>query len=430
MATQAAVAAKTSNPKGASAPGRSSAAPPKLPVWQWEGKTKSGETRKGEMEAADEAAVLQRLRSMALQNVKVKKRPLQINFKLPGMGGVTQKDLVVFTRQFATMIDAGLPLVQCLDILGGQMENLAFRDVLAKVKLKVESGSTLADALGDHPKVYDTLYVQLVAAGEIGGILDTILNRLAVYIEKAEKLKSKVKGAMVYPASVLVIAVGVTAALLLFVTPTFEKMFKDFGSQMPAPTQIVIDLSRFVQDYIFHMIIGLVVVVVAFRAYLNWPKGREQWDAFVIRTPIFGPLIRKVAVARFTRTLGTMISSGVPILDGLEVVAKTAGNKTVEKAIRYTKEKISEGKTITQPLSETKVFPPMVVQMIGVGEATGAMDQMLSKIADFYDDEVDAAVAALTSLIEPIMMVFLGGVVGGFLVAMYLPIFSIAGAIK
>ena len=421
MATAPAAAA----PKAAS-----KTAPPKLPVWVWEGKTKTGETKRGEVEAPDEAAVQQRLRAMALQNVKIKKKPIQINIKLPGMGGIGQKDIVIFTRQFATMIDAGLPLVQCLDILGTQLDNLAFREVLMKVKGKVESGSTLADALGDHPKVFDTLYVQLVAAGEIGGILDTILNRLAQYIEKNEKLKGKVKGAMVYPSIVLIVAVGVTVVLLLFVTPTFEKMFKDFGGAMPAPTQIVIDLSKWLQHYILYMVGTIVGVAFAFRAYINWPKGRQQWDAFTIRTPIFGPLIRKVAVARFTRTLGTMISSGVPILDALEVVAKTAGNSVVEKAIRYTKEKISEGKTIVQPLAETKVFPPMVVQMIGVGEATGAMDQMLTKIADFYDDEVDAAVAALTSMIEPVMMVFLGAVVGGFLVAMYLPIFSIAGAVK
>jgi type IV pilus assembly protein PilC len=328
------------------------------------------------------------------------------------------------------MIDAGLPLVQCLDILGGQLDNLAFREVLMKVKTKVESGSTLADALGDHPKVFDTLYVQLVAAGEIGGILDTILNRLAAYIEKNEKLKRKVKGAMVYPTIVLTVAVGVTVVLLLFVTPTFEKMFKDFGGSMPAPTQFVIDLSKFLQKYIMYLVVGIAAAVFAFKTWKSTKQGREQWDRFTIRTPMFGPIIRKVAVARFTRTLGTMISSGVPILDALEVVAKTAGNTVVEKAIRYTKEKISEGKTIVQPLGETKVFPPMVVQMIGVGEATGAMDQMLTKIADFYDDEVDAAVAALTSMIEPVMMVFLGGVVGGFLVAMYLPIFSIAGSIK
>jgi type IV pilus assembly protein PilC len=402
----------------------------RLPVWVWEGKTRTGETRSGETEAADEGQVQQRLRAMALSNVKIKKKPMRLNLKLPGIGGTTQKDLVIFTRQFATMIDAGLPLVQCLDILATQLDNLAFRDVLSKVKVKVESGSTLAEALGDHPRVFDTLYVQLVAAGEIGGILDTILNRLAAYIEKNERLKKKVKGAMVYPSVVLVVAVGVTVVLLLFVTPTFEKMFKDFGGVMPAPTQFVIDISKFLQHYIVYMVMAAFGASAAFRAWLRWPRGRQQWDAFVIRTPIFGPLIRKVAVARFTRTLGTMISSGVPILDAMEVVAKTAGNSVVEKAIRYTKEKISEGKTIVQPLAETKVFPPMVVQMIGVGEATGAMDQMLTKIADFYDDEVDDAVGALTSLIEPVMMVFLGGVVGGFLIAMYLPIFSIAGSIK
>jgi type IV pilus assembly protein PilC len=403
---------------------------PKMPVWVWEGRTKTGETRRGEVEAADETSVQQRLRAMALSNVKIRKKPISINFKMPGFGGIGQKDLVIFTRQFATMIDAGLPLVQCLDILAGQLDNMAFREVLSKVKMKVESGSTLADSLAEHPKVFDTLYTQLVAAGEIGGILDTILNRLAQYIEKAEKLKSKVKGAMVYPSIVLIVAVGVTVVLLLFVTPTFEKMFKDFGGAMPVPTQIVIDLSAWLQHNIGYLVGFVIAAVIGFRAWVNWPKGRVQWDSFVIRTPIFGPLVRKVAVARFTRTLGTMISSGVPILDALEVVAKTAGNAVVEKAIRYTKEKIAEGKTIVQPLSETKVFPSMVVQMIGVGEATGAMDQMLTKIADFYDDEVDAAVAALTSLIEPVMMVFLGGIVGGFLVAMYLPIFSIAGAIK
>jgi type IV pilus assembly protein PilC len=406
------------------------AAPPRIPVWVWEGKTRTGETKKGETEAPDEASVQQRLRAMALSNVKIKKKPMSLKFKLPGIGGIGQKDLVIFTRQFATMIDAGLPLVQCLDILATQLDNLAFREVLMKVKTKVESGSTLADALGEHPKVFDTLYVQLVAAGEIGGILDTILNRLAQYIEKNEKLKGKVKSAMVYPSVVLIVAVGVTFVLLIFVTPTFEKMFKDFGGAMPAPTQFVIDLSKWLQNNGLYMVIITIASIAGFRAWYQWPTGRQQFDRFIIQTPIFGTLIRKVAVARFTRTLGTMISSGVPILDAMEVVAKTAGNTVVERAIRYTKEKISEGKTIVQPLAETKVFPPMVVQMIGVGEATGAMDQMLTKIADFYDDEVDAAVAALTSLIEPVMMVFLGGVVGGFLIAMYLPIFSIAGSIK
>src|SRR5437588_2750244 len=284
MATAPATAAKTA-PKASAAP--------KLPIWVWEGKTKTGEVKRGEVEAPDEASVQQRLRAMALSNVKIKKRSIQIAFKLPMLTGIGQKDLVIFTRQFATMIDAGLPLVQCLDILASQLDNLAFREVLTKVKQKVESGSTLADALGEHPKVFDTLHVQLVAAGEIGGILDTILNRLAQYIEKAEKLKSKVKGAMVYPSVVLVVAVVVTVVLLLFVTPTFEKMFKDFGGAMPAPTQIVIDLSKWLQHNIIYAIVIGIALVIAFRAYLNWPKGRQQWDAFVIRTPVFGPLIRK-----------------------------------------------------------------------------------------------------------------------------------------
>lgn len=382
------------------------------------------------MPAADKAAVESRLRQMQITPVKVKKKPAEFNISIPGLGGVSQKDLIIFTRQFSTMIDAGLPLVQCLEILSSQMENATFRTVLLKIKAKVEEGATFADALKEHPKVFDELYVQLVAAGEIGGILDTILNRLAEYIEKNAKLKGRVKSALTYPTIVLVVAVGVTAVLLLFVTPVFEKMFKDFGSALPGPTQIVVDLSKFMQTYILHMVASVAVVVVGFRMFYQNKKGREIFDKFILKVPLFGSLIRKIAVARFTRTLGTMISSGVPILDALEVTAKTAGNRTVESAIRYTRTQISEGKTITQPLGETNVFPSMVVQMIGVGEATGAMDAMLAKIADFYDEEVDTAVGALTSMIEPVMMVFLGGVVGGFLIAMYLPIFSIAGAIK
>ncbi len=405
-------------------------AKPKIPVWLWEAKTKSGDVKKGEMEAADAEAVNARLRSLGYAPVKVKKKPLEINIKLPGVGGVTLKDLVIFTRMFATMIDAGLPLVQCLEILANQTDNPAMRTVLAQVKTKVESGATFADSLKDHPKVFDELYVQLVAAGEVGGILDTILSRLAAYIEKNEKLRRKVKSAMTYPIIVLTVAVGVTAVLLLKVTPTFEKMFKDFGGAMPAPTQFVIDLSAWLQQYIFHLVGGIVAVIIAFRAFVSHPKGRVLFDKAMLNSPVIGPVVRKVAVARFTRTLGTMISSGVPILDALEVVAKTAGNRTVEAAIFYVRAKISEGKTIAAPLLETGVFPPMVVQMVGVGEATGAMDQMLNKIADFYDDEVDTAVAGLTAMIEPLLMVFLGFVVGGFLIAMYLPIFSIAGSIK
>lgn len=401
---------------------------PKLPVWRWSGQTKAGDARSGEMEAADEQAVRARLQQMGIDPTKVKKKPRELSLTFGT--GVSEKDILVFTRQFSVMIDAGLPLVQALDIIGNQADNPAFRKVLLAVKARVEAGSTFADALGEHPKVFDELFVQLVRAGEVGGMLDTILNRLGAYIEKNTKLKRRVKGAMVYPSIVLVVAVGVTVVLLAFVTPTFEKMFKDFGGAMPAPTQFLINLSHGLTNN-WYLFLGIpIAIVVAFRTWVGTAKGRDQWDAITLKLPLFGSLVRKVAVARFTRTLGTMLSSGVPILDALEIVAKSAGNRTIEKAVYHVRAKISEGRNIAQPLSETGVFPPMVVQMIGVGEATGAMDAMLGKIADFYDDEVDVAVAALTSMIEPIMMVFLGGVVGGFLVAMYLPIFSIAGNIK
>jgi type IV pilus assembly protein PilC len=397
----------------------------------WEAKTKSGETKKGEMEASDSEAVNARLKSLGLNPTKVKRKGmLDSDISLAIGSGVTGKDILIFTRQFATMIDAGLPLVQCLDILGSQMDNPAFKKVVFAIKSKVEQGSTFADALKDHPKVFDELFVQLCAAGEVGGILDTILNRLAAYREKNEKLKAKVKGAMTYPVIVLCVAVGVTALLLLKVTPVFAKMFGDFGQALPAPTQFVVDLSAVAQAYWLHAFASIAALVFAFSYTYKNPKGRRILDKIFLKAPLFGDVIRKVAVARFTRTLGTMISSGVPILDALDVTAKTAGNRTVEDAIFYVRSKIAEGKNIAGPLLETKVFPPMVVQMIGVGEATGAMDTMLNKIADFYDDEVDTAVASLTSMIEPLMMVFLGGVVGGFLISMYLPIFSIAGAVK
>ena len=399
------------------------------PIYLWEAKTKQGEIKKGEMEASDPAAVDARLKSLGLTPSKVKKKGLlDSNISLPG--SVAGRDLLIFTRQFATMIDAGLPLVQCLDILGSQTDNGALKKVIFAIKNKVESGSTFSDALKDHPKVFDELFVQLCAAGETGGILDTILNRLAAYREKAEKLKRQVKGALTYPVVVMLVGVVVTAVLLLKVTPVFAKMFSDFGGTLPAPTQFVVDLSAWLQAYIFHIVGTITVIGVVCVAFYRNPRGREIFDRGILFAPIIGDVLRKVAVARFTRTLGTMISSGVPILDALDVTAKTAGNRTIEKGILYVRTKISEGKNIAGPLAETKVFPSMVVQMIGVGEATGAMDQMLTKIADFYDDEVDTAVAGLTALIEPIMMVFLGGVVGGFLIAMYMPIFTIAQAIK
>jgi type IV pilus assembly protein PilC len=404
-------------------------APKKTRVWVWQARTKAGELKKGEMEALDGSTVETRIRALGLAPIKVKKKPTEL--RLPKLGsGVSGKDLLIFTKQFATMIDAGLPLVQCLDILGTQMDNASLRKVVFAIKSRVESGSTFADALKDHPKVFDELFVQLCAAGEVGGILDSILNRLATYREKAEKLKRKVKGAMVYPVIVITVAIGVTALLLLKVTPVFAKMFADFGQALPGPTQLVIDLSTWLQKWFIWMVLVIGAITAAVMFTYRTKQGRHAIDKALLSVPLVGNVIRKVAVARFTRTLGTMISSGVPILDALDVTAKTAGNRIVEEGIYYVRTKISEGKNIAGPLLETKVFPPMVVQMIGVGEATGAMDAMLQKIADFYDDEVDSAVSSLTSMIEPILMVFLGAVVGGFLIAMYLPIFAIAGAVK
>ncbi len=407
----------------AAAPAKKRAAP----VWLWTGTSKEGQQRVGEMEAANADIVQARLRAMGINPTKVKKKPISIRLSF---GGVPRKNLVIFTRQLATMIDAGLPLVQCLDILHAQQDHAGFKKAIGDVKARVESGSTFADALREHPKVFDELYRELVSAGEVGGILDTILNRLVGYIEKAAKLAGKLKAAMVYPSIVLTVGIGVTVVLMLFVTPTFEKMFKDFGGTLPAPTQIVVDLSRYLRVNGLR-IVGLIVVgIFVLMSALRTERGTRIVHTAVLHVPIVGDVVRKTAVARFTRTLGTMVASGVPIMDALAVVAKTSGNKVIEDAILHVRAKVGEGKTIAQPLAETKVFPVMVVQMIGVGEATGALDQMLSKIADFYDEEVDAAVAAMTAAIEPLMMVFLGGVVGGFLIAMYLPIFTIAGAIK
>ncbi|OEU72073.1 MAG: pilus assembly protein PilC [Desulfuromonadales bacterium C00003107] len=398
----------------------------------WEGKTRSGQAQKGEMEAPNEAAVAATLRRQGVMPGKIKEAGKGVNMeiKIPGFGGkITTKDLVVFTRQFATMIDAGLPLVQCLDILGRQQDKQIFKDILVQVKESVESGSTFADALKKHPKAFDNLFVNLVAAGEVGGILDTILNRLAAYLEKAHKLKKQVKSAMTYPATIVGIAVVVISVILLFVIPAFEKMFADFGSALPMPTQIVIAISNFIQDYIVAIILGVIVLIVAVKKIYATKKGCDFIDDMLLKLPIFGMLLRKVAVAKFTRTLGTMISSGVPILDGLEIVAKTAGNRTIEKAIYQVKQSISEGKTIAEPLEKSGVFPPMVCQMIAVGEQSGSIDTMLNKIADFYDDEVDDAVGNLTAMMEPMLMLFLGTTVGGLVIAMYLPIFKIAGTV-
>jgi type IV pilus assembly protein PilC len=401
--------------------------------FNWEARNKSGSAQKGVMEAPNVTAVEFQLKKYGFSGIKVKeeKKGLNMELKLPKFGSkkIQTKDLVIFTRQFATMIDSGLPLVQCLDILSAQQENATFKTIILNVKESVEGGSTFADALGKHPKAFDALYVNLVAAGEVGGILDTILSRLAAYMEKAMKLKKQVKGAMVYPATIMSIAVVVIAVIMIFVIPTFAKMFTEFGSDLPGPTKFVIALSNFLVKYIIVIIGAILGIFFIFKKYYATAVGRKKVDQFVLKMPVVGPLVRKVAVARFTRTLGTMVSSGVPILDGLDIVAKTAGNKVIEEAIYKVRQSISEGKTIAEPLAECGVFPPMVVQMIAVGEATGAMDTMLNKIADFYDDEVDSAVGNLTAMMEPMLMVFLGTTVGGLVIAMYLPIFKLAGAV-
>ncbi len=400
-----------------------------MPVYKWVAETKKGKILKGELEAADEriAQLQLKRRNLTIKKIKVKPKDLFANvaFFQPK---ITAKDVVIFTRQFSTMIDAGLPLVQGLTILAEQTENKTFQNVLKRVTKDVEGGSSLAEALKKHPKVFDGLYVNLVAAGEIGGILDTILQRLAAYIEKAEKLKTRIKGAMTYPIIVVGVAVLVIAVILIFVIPVFQEMFSSFGKALPVPTQIVVAMSDFLKGNIHYVIVGFIVFVFAFKKYRNTKKGRKQTDALALKLPVFGNLLKKSAVARFTRTLGTMISSGVPILDALEIVAKTSGNVVLEEIIYEVRSSIAEGQTIAEPLSEAAIFPRMVVQMISVGEATGALDTMLNKIADFYDDEVDAAVEALTSMLEPLLMVFLGGAIGGLVIAMYLPIFQMAAA--
>ena len=396
-----------------------------MPIYKWEGKTRQGTIAKGELDAPNEEAVISKLRSQQVMATRVKLKPKSLGTITFLKQKVSEREIVVFTRQFATMIDAGLPLVQCLEILVSQQENKTFAEVLSDIKADVEAGSTFAKALGKHPKVFDSLFVALVAAGEVGGILDTILNRLGAYIEKSLKLKKKVKGALVYPGAVLGISMVVILILLIFVIPVFAKMFESFGGQLPAPTQFVVNVSNLVRDYWWIMLPSLIAFIYGSKTLLRTPKGREVKDNLALKLPVFGDLTKKVAVAKFTRTLSTMITSGVPILDGLEIVAKTSGNNTIEKAILKTKERIAEGKTIAEPLQETGVFPNMVCQMITVGESTGALDVMLAKIADFYEDEVDQTVESLTTLLEPIMMTFLGGTVGGMLVTMYLPIFKL-----
>ncbi len=399
-----------------------------MPVYEYKGKTLGGKQVQGELKAKNRAELERFLRGNRILVTNVSKKPQQIQIRIGS--GIKKIDISRFTRQFATMISAGLPMVQCLEILGTQMESAEFRKVVMKVKDSVQSGATLSEALGKHKKVYDDLYVNMVEAGEVGGALDTILVRLAQYREKADKLARKVKGALVYPIVVMIVAVGVTFAMLRFIVPVFAKMFSGLGAELPAPTKFVLGISNFLRDQTLLLIFIVVLGIIGFKFFVRNPKGRLTWDSFKLRMPVLGPLIRKSAISRFSRTLSTLLSSGVSILDALSITARTAGNMVLHDAIKRSMLSIAEGETITQPLKDSGVFPPMVTQMISVGEKTGGMDDMLSKIADFYDEEVDAAVAALTSIIEPVIIVFMGAIIGGVLIAMYLPMFDIIGKIQ
>jgi type IV pilus assembly protein PilC len=398
----------------------------------WKGRTVAGEVQTGELTLDNQDEVLGALRKKRIIITSVREKPRDIKFTLPKIGsGVSTRDLAIFTRQFATMINAGLPLVQCLDILSKQTEKEDFRAVIAQTMREVEAGTTLAEALAkkENNKVFDELFVNMVEAGEAGGILDDILQRLATFIEKAEALKRKIQGAMVYPAVVMTVAILATAFMLIFIIPTFARMFTAFGGDLPLPTKIVMGLSSFLRSFWWVILGSIVGFAFAIRRYYTTERGHMEIDKLLLKVPVLGDVIRKGAVARFTRTLGTLISSGVPILTGLEITARTAGNRVIQNAIMEARASIREGETISAPLRQSDVFPPMVVSMIAVGEETGALDDMLTRIADFYDDEVDTAVDSLTSLIEPIMIVFMGGIVGGMVIAMYLPMFKLINVV-
>lgn len=399
-----------------------------MPVWTYSARTVAGEIRRAEIDLPSKDHVIAYLRKQKLIPVSVREKPKDISFTQRKK--VKARDVVIFTRQFATMINAGLPLVQALDILAKQTENAVLKKAVQDTLYDVEAGNTLADAMSQHPKIFSQLYVNMVAAGESGGILDTILLRLATFLEKSEQLARKVKGAMIYPAVVLAVAVIAISILLLFVIPTFETVFASFNQTLPLPTRIVIGLSGILQGYWWAMGGGLVIAIFLLRRWIGTATGRLKFDRFMLRVPVLGPLMRKAAIARFTRTLGTMLASGVTILDGLEITARTAGNRVIHDAVMESRTAIAGGKSIAEPLKETDVFPPMVTQMIHVGEETGDLDGMLSKIADFYDDEVDVAVENLLKVLEPALIVILGTIVGGMIVAMYLPIFGLVNAIQ
>ena len=399
-----------------------------MPTFEWKGTARNGQTQTGVQVADSKDAVIAMMRRQQIVVTAVKEKGKEIALPKFG-GGVSPQAIAIFTRQFSVMIDAGLPLVQCLEILGNQQDNKTFKRVLIQIRQDVESGSNLADSMRKHPKVFNDLYTNMVAAGEAGGILDTILQRLATYIEKAVKLNSQVKSAMIYPVAVISIAVCVVAVILWKVIPVFASLFESLGAELPLPTRVVIALSNFIADYWW--LIGLLMVATWFslKKYHGTYKGKRVLDGLLLKMPVLGILLRKIAVARFCRTLATLTSSGVPILDGLQITARTAGNSVVEDAIMATRKSVEEGKTISEPLGDTEVFPPMVVQMIAVGEQTGALDTMLSKIADFYEEEVDTAVAGLMKLLEPILIAFLGVCIGGIVIAMYMPMFSLISQI-
>lgn len=400
-----------------------------MPLFIYKGRNRLGRKVKGDFDAPTLEMADAALRRRGFTQLTVKPKPKDILEGTFLEGKVSDRDMVIFSRQFSTMINAGVPILQSLQIMCEQTENKVLRRILYNVRNDIEGGSSLFEAMRKHPKVFSDLYANMVNAGETGGILDTILLRLAEYLEKAAKLKARVKSAMVYPGVVVTVAMAVIAIILIFVIPTFEEMFKDFGAALPLPTQIVINMSRFTQDNFLWMVGAVIVFAIIAKRLYRFERVRIMVDYWVLTLPIFGPLMRKVAVARFSRTLSTMVSSGVPILSALDIVAKTSGNKTVERGVLEAKKSISEGQTLADPLEATGVFPPMVIQMIAIGESTGSLDHMLGKVADFYDSEVDVAVETLTSLLEPAMIVFLGVVVGGLVVSMYLPIFKIGETI-
>ena len=393
-----------------------------MPAFAWKGKNRLGDTQEGVIVADNKEAAVKALQR---NNIKIFSIQSQTAKSGTGFGGkVKPKTLAIFTRQFSVMIDAGLPLVQCLEILAAQQDDKKFKSIIEEVRQDVEQGATLQAALSKHPKAFNDLYVNMVGAGEVGGILDVILQRLSTYIEKAVKLTGKVKGAMTYPIAVITIAAIVVYIIMIKVIPTFTEMYDGVGTGLPAPTKVCIAISKALVDYGWLVAIVIVAITILYRQYYKTTAGKLQIDGMYLKLPVLGDILRKVAVARFCRTLGTLISSGVPILEGMDITARTAGNQVIQNAILTCRDAVEQGRNIAAPLAETKVFPPMVVQMVGVGEATGALDAMLAKVADFYDDEVDNAVAALTSLMEPLIIAILGGVIGFIVVSMYMPIFN------